>query len=81
MQQNNYTGTAQYEKIPPYPWSPPAPPKAGKLPLPKGGFLPSLKKRGEGRFSGKCQFTLTDKKPLPTILCFLKERESGELII
>jgi hypothetical protein len=26
------------------------------LPLPKGGIIPSLVKRGKGRFCDKCQF-------------------------
>ncbi len=41
--------TTLFYKIPPNPWSPSAPPEAGKLPLPKGGIMPLFGKVGTTR--------------------------------
>jgi hypothetical protein len=52
-----YDSGFYYYKIPPIPWSPLAPPEAGKLPLPNPeSFRDSLVKRGKGRFSDTCLF-------------------------
>ncbi len=40
--------TTLIDKIPPHPWSPSAPPEAGKLPLLKGGIIPLFGKEGRG---------------------------------
>jgi hypothetical protein len=50
--------TTLFYKIPP------------NLPLTKGGIIPSLEKRGTGRFSDKCQFnykTLNNNKKFLTL--------------